>query len=277
MYRLVSDSSCDMHSMEGVPFISVPLTISTDQNTWVDNADIDVNHMMDTLASYKGRSYTSCPNVDAWLSAFEGADPVFAVTITSGLSGSYNSAMTARGMYLETHPDAKIHVFDSLSTGPEMRLLLERLYEWNEQGLPFEEIVRLGDEYLKRARLYFALYSVHNLAQNGRVSSVVAAAVDVIKIRILGTASVKGELETISKVRGDKKLINEFLKQLDEIRTPGRIFRITHAGNPEFAELLKSKLMEKYPAADIVVAESSGLCSFYGERGAIFLAAEGAE
>ena len=80
--------------------------------------------MLDYLAEYKGRSYTACPSVDGWLEAFKGADEIYVVTITSSLSGAYNAAMAARELYLQAHEEAKVAVFDSLSTGPEMLLIL---------------------------------------------------------------------------------------------------------------------------------------------------------
>ena len=274
MYKLVSDSSCDMYTMGNIPFNAVPLKISTDHHSWTDDENMNIHEMLDVLENYKGRSYTSCPNVDDWMNAFEGGDPVYAVTITSGLSGSYNSAMTARDIYLEAHPEAKIHVFDSLSTGPHMRLILEKIAELAEQGLPFEEVVEKVNEYKKHVHLFYALHSVHNLAQNGRVSNVVAAAVGVIKIRIFGTASPEGTLQPISKVRGDKKLIGEYMKALESVKCKGGKFRITSAENPELAEMLKNKILEKYPDADITVGKAGGLDSFYGERHSTMLAVE---
>ena len=118
----------------------VPMMISTDEKSFVDNEHLNVSEMLDYLAEYKGRSYTACPSVDGWLTAYEGAEEIYAVTITSGLSGSYNAAMAARELYLQAHEGAKVAVFDSLSTGPEMLLILEKLRELTDQGLPFDQV-----------------------------------------------------------------------------------------------------------------------------------------
>ena len=125
MIRLIADSSSDRPTLAGIPIEYVPLVISTEAQSFTDDDQLDVDELLQCLASYRGRSYTACPSVDAWLRAFEGGDEIYAVTITSALSGSYNSAMAARALYLQEHPGAKIAVFDSLSTGPELRLLLE--------------------------------------------------------------------------------------------------------------------------------------------------------
>ena len=203
--KIVADSSCDMWELNGVDFAVAPMTISTDNKHYVDNQELDVHLMSEDLAKYKGVSHTACPSAGSWLDCYEGYDEVFVVTLTGAMSGTYNSAMTAKGIYEEENENVKVHVFDSLSTGPEMRLLIEKLKEVNEQDLPFEEIVEKGQDYLNHTRLFFALKSLHNFAMNGRVSKAVASAIGVLNISIFATASEEGTIQQISKCRGEKK------------------------------------------------------------------------
>ena len=144
--KFVVDSSCDMRDAEYSNLTTVPLTISTDRNNWLDE-DLDIDGMLSELESYKGRSYTACPNVECWMKAFEGADVVYVATLTSGLSGTYNSAMVARDLYLREHPETKIQVFDTLSTGAEIRLFVEKLMELDSQGCSFEQPGNPGAHY----------------------------------------------------------------------------------------------------------------------------------
>ena len=143
MMKLIADSSSDRPAIAGAEVQYVPLVVSTDHVHFVDDETLDVRQMLDTLSAHRGRSYTACPSVDGWLTAFDGGDEIYAVTITSALSGSYNAAMAARELYLQEHPGAKVAVFDSLSTGPELRLILEKLRELTAQGLPFEQVEAL--------------------------------------------------------------------------------------------------------------------------------------
>lgn len=272
MIKIVSDSSCDRPNMPGVEY--VPMVMSTDERQFRDDSSLDVIEMMDYMSAYKGRSYTACPSVDAWLSAFEGGDEIYVVTITSGLSGSYNSAVAAKDLFLSDHPQAKVHVFDSLSTGPEMALVLEKIQELTGKGLSFEEVVAQVTEYQKHTRLFFVLQSVHNLAQNGRVSKVVAAAVGVLNIRIVGTASTEGTLEQLSKCRGDNKALPEFLAQLEKAGCAGKKIRIAHANNAALANRFAEMVKAKWPAADLTVIPHGGLCSYYAERGAVMCGIE---
>ena len=132
--KIVADSSADVLTLAGIPFASAPLKIITDQREFVDDAALNVEDMVAWFDTYKGKSKTSCPNPSDWLEAFDGADEVYCVTITSGLSGSYNAAEIAARTYVEQHPERKVHVFDSLSTGPEMALIAEKIRERGHCG-----------------------------------------------------------------------------------------------------------------------------------------------
>lgn len=274
MIRFAADSSCDLPGIPGMEISFVPMIISTDERSFTDNAHLNITEMLDYLASYRGRSYTACPSVDGWMTTFEGADEIYALTITSGLSGSYNAAMAAKQLYLHDHPNAKIAVFDSLSTGPELLLILEMLKTLTDEGLPFEEVESQIREYQEHLRLFFSLQSLHNLSQNGRVSKVAAAAVGVLGIRIVGTASPEGTLAQLGKCRGDRKAIPELMSHMTAAGYQGGKVRITHVENPELAEKYAAAFREKWPDTDIAISLSGGLCSYYAERGAVLIGIE---
>ena len=271
--RLIADSSADTLELEGVDFKSVPLTISTNDKDYVDDENLDVTSMINDLSLYKGKSSTSCPSTGKWLEAFDGADEIYVVTITSNLSGSYNSANVAKNMYLEDNPNAKIHIFDSLSAGPEMKLVLEKLRDLIIEGKEFNYIVEEGNKYLSNTKLYFALESLHNLAQNGRVSKISEIAARILNIKVLGQASLQGTLEVMSKCRGVKKALKGFVDYVFSKYNGGKV-RIAHANNFGFATQIKNAILEKFNKADIKIYECRGLCSYYAEEGGVLLGLE---
>ncbi|WP_278242827.1 DegV family protein [Catenibacterium mitsuokai] len=272
--KIVADSSCDMWELNGVDFAVAPMTISTDNKHYVDNQKLDVRLMSEDLAKYKGISHTACPSVGSWLDCYEGYDEVFVVTLTGAMSGTYNSAMTAKGIYEEENENVKVHVFDSLSTGPEMRLLIEKLKEMIEEDLPFEEIVEKGQDYLNHTRLFFALKSLHNFAMNGRVSKAVASAIGVLNISIFATASEEGTIQQISKCRGEKKVVKSMIEHLENAGYHGGKVRISHADNLKLAHNVRDKILELYPHADIIVYPMGGLCTYYAEIGGLLVGCE---
>ena len=272
--KIVADSSCDMWELNGVDFAVAPITISTDNKHYVDNQELDVHLMSEELAKYKGVSHTACPSVGSWLDCYEGYDEVFVVTLTGAMSGTYNSAMTAKGIYEEENENVKVHVFDSLSTGPEMRLLIEKLKEMIEEDLPFEEIIEKGQDYLNHSRLFFALKSLHNFAMNGRVSKAVASAIGVLNISIFATASEEGTIQQISKCRGEKKVVKSMIEHLENEGYHGGKVRISHADNLKLAHNVRDKILELYPNADIIVYPMGGLCTYYAEIGGLLVGCE---
>ena len=129
MRKIIADSSCDLESTEnivhGVDLGVVQMKIHVEDREFVDDSNLNLDEMLETLANTKEKSSTACPSPIEFEEAFGDADEVFVVTITSQLSGCYNSAVLAKNMYQEKYPDRKVYVFDSLSTSGEMILIIE--------------------------------------------------------------------------------------------------------------------------------------------------------
>ena len=94
--RIAADSSCDILKLKWADFSSSPLKIRSDEREFTDTEDPDIKEMTDYFDKYKGKSHTACPSAGDWLASFGDADDVICITITSGLSGSYNSACAAK-------------------------------------------------------------------------------------------------------------------------------------------------------------------------------------
>lgn len=271
-YKIVSDSSSDILNIEGINFESVPLTILTEEKEYVDDKNLNVDEMITDLREYQGKSQTSCPSTGRYIESFNGNDEIYVVTITSKLSGSYNSAVLAKNMYLEDHPNAKIHVFDSLSTGPEMKLLIEKIIELKNNGCSFEEVVEKASTYLESTELFFCLESIHNLAVNGRVSKLADIATRLLNIRIIGKAK-EGVLHMLNKCMGAKKALRTMFEFIKE-KCNGVKIRIAHVNNVHFAENLKNLILTAFQNAQIEIYKSTGLCSYYAEEGGVLIAFE---
>ena len=187
--RIAADSSCDLLTMDGVDFVSVPLTVRTAVEEFRDDAALDVDAMVTTLRGTKGRTFSACPNIADWESAFGESGDVLAFTITSSLSGSCSAALAAKKRCEEQNPSRRIFVVDTLSAGPEIALLIEKSAAELRSGKSFEEVCTAVQQYQRRTHLLFALESMHNLAQNGRISKLAATMAGVLGIRAVGQAS----------------------------------------------------------------------------------------
>ncbi|MEE1086301.1 MAG: DegV family protein [Schaedlerella sp.] len=271
--KLVADSSANLFTFENTDFSSAPLKIVAGEMEYIDDEALDAKQMMKDFKEYKGKSGTACPGVGDWLDAFDGADIVYCVAITSQLSGCYNAASIAAEQYMEENPGKKVFILDSLSTGPEMVLILEKYRELIAEGKGFEEVCQNIKEYHKYTNLLFSLESVDNLAKNGRVSTIVAKAVGILGIRIVGRAE-KGQLEPMHKCRGEKKALMQLIASMKELGCNGKKVRISHSYNDSAVEKLVAMIKEAYPESDVSVGYNHGLCCFYAEAGGILLAFE---
>ena len=273
VFKIVADSASDVFHLKGVEYESTPLKIITDENEFVDDKNLNVESMIKFLSEYKGRSSTSCPAPMEWYEAFGDAQYVFCVTLTSKLSGSYSAACLAQKDYEENFPGRKVFVVDSLSAGPEERLIIEKLRELIEEGKSFEEIRDEISEYTKKTSLYFMLESLTNFANNGRVDPSVAKIASMLGIRIVGKAN-EGELKPLVKCCGEKKALASLLERIENAGYKGGKVRIAYCMNEPAARKIAIEIRKKYEESDIKIYHTCGLCSFYAEKGGLLIGFE---
>lgn len=273
-YKIVADSSSDVLNLSEVPFASVPLKITAAGRTYVDDETLDVAGMVADIRACKEKTVTACPAPADWMKAFGDAERVFCVTITSGLSGSCNAARLAAQDYQEKYPDRRVYVVDSLSAGPELRLMIEKLEKLILAGHDFDTIVQEIEAYRKRTFLLFTLQSLHNFVVNGRVSPALGTLVGLLGIRIVGRASEKGDLQPLDKCRGDRKALQSLMNHLKELGYRGGRLCIDHCQNEGFAHTLRDAILKVFPNAAISIGLTRGLCSYYAEEGGVLMGFE---
>lgn len=272
--KIVADTSCDLFELNHTNFSCAPMKVITSEKEFVDDDWLDVDEMVDFMDKYKGKSKSSCPNINDWLKAFGDADDIFCVTITSGLSGSYNSACAAKDIYESENPGKRVFVIDSLSAGPELTLIIEKLEECINGDVPYEKICNIIKAYLKKTGLVFMLKSLKTFANNGRVSPVVARLVGIAGICIVGKASDKGTLEPVNKCPGEKRALKTLIKALEAEGFKSGKISIGHCQNESAAVALKAMIRAKFKNASVEIHKFRGLCSFYAEKGGVLVGFE---
>ena len=277
-WKIVADSGCDYRQLVSpaidTTFVSVPLKIQVADQLFVDDANLDIDQMMETMYATSEASKSACPSPDDYLRAFEGGENIIVVTITGTLSGSHNSAQLAKNIYLEDHPETNIHVIDSLSAGGEVDLLVDKLNELIEQGLSFDEVVQAITTYQEKTKLLFVLAKVDNLVKNGRLSKLIGTVVGLLNIRMVGEASETGTLELLQKARGPKKSLQAAYEELVKAGYAGGRIIMAQRNNEKCCQQLSDRIRETFPHADIKILPTSGLCSFYAEDGGLLMGYE---
>ena len=272
--KIVADTSCDLFALKHTEFACAPMKIITSEKEFADDETLDVAEMVDFLDRYNGKSKSSCPNTSDWLNAFGDADDIFCVTITSGLSGSYNSACAAKKIFESENEGKRVFVIDTLSAGPEITLVIEKLEEYMENAVPYETICEKITQYMKKTGLIFMLKSLKTFANNGRVSPLVAKLVGIAGICIIGKASDEGTLEPMHKCRGEQRSLEALVAGLEsEGFRKGKI-SIGHCQNEAAAQQLKEMIRAKFQNVSIEIHKFRGLCSFYAEKGGVLVGFE---
>ncbi len=274
-WGIVTDSSCDLFASvdekNQISISSVPFVINVGEKDFVDSESLDIPEMLDAMEQETQASRTSCPSPDAWLTQFEKADNIIALTISSNLSGSYNSAQLAKDMIKEKHPEKQIAVIDSFSTGPEMTMCVEEILNQIKAGTAFKDIVNFAKEFFERARIAFALCSFDNLVKNGRLGRMSGFLAKHLRMWGIGIGSDEGTIEVIGKAHGPAKAIKKLLSDMEERGFVGGKASISHCQNVKQAESLKERILSKWPTADISIMPTRGLCSYYAERGGLIV------
>ena len=277
-WKIVADSGCDYRTIENLAvdtlFESVPLTIQVGDEIFIDNAQLNVDDMMEKMYATSSASKSACPSPDDYMKAFDGASNIFVVTITGTLSGSHNSAQVAKKLYLEEHPNVNIHIIDTLSAGGENDLIIKNLNLLIGQGLSYEEVVTEITAYQAKTKLLFVLAKVDNLVKNGRLSKLLGAVVGLLNIRMVGEASQDGKLELLQKARGAKKSLIVAFDELIKAGYAGGQIIIAHRNNLKFCQQFSEMVRERFPQAVIEVIPTSGLCSFYAEENGLLMGYE---
>ena len=272
--KIAADSSANLKTLKGVSFASVPLKVMIAEKEYPDAEGLDVEEMIRAVEATTGKTGTACPGTGEWIDAFGEEDEVLVFTLTGTLSGCYNSAVAAADQYMEEHPGRRVKVIDTLSTGPEMELLIEKCAAAAEAGQSFDEVCALAEAYGRETGLVFVLATLDHFAKNGRVNPALARLVGVLNIHIVGRASDGGDLEPLHKCRGEKKAVEKLWKEMcDEGYRGGRV-RIRHTSNRGAAKKLIHFILDEYPDADVKAGANRGICSYYAERGGLLVGFE---
>ena len=277
--KIIVDSSCCMMSIEnlaeGIEFVKAPLKIMVGDKEFVDDENLDVANMIDEMYAYPGKTSSACPSPEEYAAHFREADECYVVTIISTLSGSYNAAMQAKAQYEEENPGKKVFVVDSYTAGGEQKLHLEKIRDLVLEGKDYETVCKEITEYKDHGTsLVFSLESMINLANNGRVPMIIAKALNFIGLRMIGIVSEEGQIHPTDKARGEKKALETIWAKMKSEGYKGGRLRIDNCFNEKTANDIKALALAEYPDADVKVAPTGALCSFYAEKGGLMIGFE---
>jgi len=275
-YKIVADSSCDLNEelKERLNISLVPFKIDVDDKSFIDDIHLDSMELINAMKNSPNPVKTSCPSPGDFVAEFNGADNIFVITISSQLSGTYNSAILAKKMVEEEYPEKFIHVFDSKSASIGETLIAIKIRELIEKNLRNLEIVEKVEKYIKQMSTYFILESLDNLIKNGRISKTKGLIANVLNLKPIMGDDGDGNIELVENHRGTKKAFRRLAEIIGEKggKFEEKILAISHVNALERAEGLKRDIERLYNFKDVILVKTAGLSSAYAYDGGIILA-----
>jgi DegV family protein with EDD domain len=270
MVKIVVDSGCDINSERFECSIEkVPLHLYVDDKVFVDDEDLDIDIFLEHMENSPNGAKSAAPSPGSFIEKYLGEESVFVVTLSSKLSGTYQSAVLAQKMYLEEYGKKFIHVFDSLSASVGGGMIALKISECVKKGLTNIEIVENVNHFIKNMKTYFLLDKFDNLVKTGRINPYIAKIATLLSIKPICGADGAGEIKLFDKTRGYNKAVKRLIEIIRE-NTPdieGRIVGISHVKCYEKAAAFKDELMKTLKVKDVLITEARGLIAIYANRG----------
>lgn len=276
-YKIIGDSCLDLtENLKKDPhFQMIPLTLQVDDTQVVDDETFDQKKFLALVASSPNCPKTACPSPEMFKEAYEcDAENVFVITLSSQLSGTYNSAVLAKSLYIEEHGHKNIAVIDSWSASSGELNIGLYIQELCEAGLPFEEIVEKAEHYkAKDMKTYFVLESLDALRKNGRLTGLQAFFATALNIKPVMGAD-KGVILKLDQARGINKAISRMCEiAVNETSEPEkRRVIVAHCNNEARAEQVKAELLSRGVFREILITQTAGVATVYASDGGVILA-----
>ena len=254
---------------------SVPLTLMVGGESIIDDETFDQKDFLKKVAACPECPKSACPSPERYMKAYEcEADHIYAVTLSSELSGSYNSAVLGKSLFLEDNPGKKIHVFNSKSASGGESLIAMKIVECEEKGLSFEEVIETVDKYIEEMSTFFVLENLETLRKNGRLSRVKALVASALNIKPVMGSTPEGSICQLDQARGMNKAIVKMVEHVGEkgINIHEKNVAITYCNCPERAKMLEEAIRERLNPAKIVVMDTAGVSSMYANDGGVIVA-----
>ena len=217
-FQIITDSTADLpvEYLKDNHLVELGMTVTVDGENYqtVGEGRLTADQLLEMLKTAKDNSTSAIPSgefQEVFTKFAQEGKEVLYLAFSSGLSGTYQSAVIARDMVLEEYPDAKITIIDSLAAASGEGYLLEEVVRLQSEGKSVAEIVDILDEIVPRLKSWFMVDDLNFLARGGRISKTSALVGSMASIKPVLDVDPEGHLRPVSKARGSKKAINSLI------------------------------------------------------------------
>jgi DegV family protein with EDD domain len=277
-YVIMTDSCSDLPreyvEKNKIPFVS--LTCTFEDKEYADDFGKSLNYK----DFYQGMAggvipKTSQPSPEAFYKTFSeilstGRDIIY-ICVSSGLSGTYNSASIARNMVIEEFEEANIAILDVLTASLGQGIMVMKAVDMKTKGASFDEVVNYVDGIKLNLNTYITVDDLNHLKRGGRISTAAAFVGTILHVKPLLTLNNEGKVMAILKVKGRKSALNKLASfVINKIEAPeDEIVTICHGDVVEEAERLRDIILKEKKVKEVIINHIGPVVGTYGGPGAL--------
>lgn len=275
-YKIIVDSCTDLpgNLKEDELFKIIPLTLTIDDVMVTDDESFNQKEFLRMLRESPNSPRSACPSPEDYMKEYDFDGDIYVVTLSSGLSGSYNSAELAKRLYLEEHDKKNIEIFDSRSASVGQTLIAMKIRELVHSGHLFDSVVSRVREFAGEMKTKFVLESLDTIRKNGRLSNLQAFIANALNIKPVMGGTPEGTICKLDQARGITKALIAMAKMIEQdvIRPQERILAIAHCNCLERAKFIKEEILKRVPFKDSFIVDTAGVSTMYANEGGIIAA-----
>lgn len=277
-YKIIVDSCGELtyKMKESGIYLSAPLSMQVDGDTIMDDETFDQADFLRRVAASPECPKSSCPSPEKYMELYSGEERrVYVVTLSSELSGSFNSAQLAAKLWKEEHGEdgKQIHVFNSRSASVGETLIACKVRECEEQRMTFDETVSETEAYIEGQHTYFVLENLDTLRKNGRLTGIKSFVASALNIKPVMGSTPQGTICQLGQARGIKRALAKMAEQIarDSKQTKEKVLAIAHCNCPERAREVERMLLDIIRVKDSFIVDTAGISTMYANDGGIIV------
>ena len=275
-YRVIVDSCGELteEMKQSGRFVTASLTMQVGEEHIIDDETFDQADFLRKVAACPESPKSSCPSPEQYMQEFRcEAEHVYAVTLSSELSGSYNSAQLGKNLYVEEFGEKDIYVFNSRSASVGETLIALKIQECEEAGMEFRKVIDTVEAYIEEQHTYFVLENLDTLRKNGRLTGIKSLVAGALNIKPVMGSTPQGTICQKAQARGMKKALAKMADYVaqEAIDTKDKVLAIAHCNCEERAIEFEKLLLEKMDVKATIVLDTAGISSMYANDGGIIV------
>ncbi|MBA4699262.1 MAG: DegV family protein [Ruminococcus sp.] len=275
-YKVIVDSCGELtEEMKNSGFYeTASLTMEVDGVRIIDDTTFNQTDFLKRVAASAESPKSSCPSPQEYMELYHcGAERVYAVTLSSELSGSYNSAELGRKLYMEEYGEKDIYVFNSRAASVAETLIAMKVRECEDAGMTFQEVIAAVEGYIADQHTYFVLETLDTLRKNGRLTGIKAIVASALNIKPVMGAKPEGVICQLGQARGIKRALEKMIDHIiAELKNPEeKVLAIAHCNCKDRALEVQRMVLERVKVKSSFIVDTAGISTMYASDGGIIV------